>query len=755
MNLIELERYLAAGFDVIPLYMPDYVDSKGRDRGKSPLHEDWRNRAYTKDGLLAAAKRGANMGWRLGAEDLVLDVDPRNFEEGDDPLARLCEHTGLDLDKYPHVVTGSGGHHYYMRKPEDLPTVDSLPDFRGVEFKTRGRQVVIAGSVHPSGPSYHFDDMGPTLYEITDAPERLLATIRRPSRPASAGGGPPQVSPEELAEMLQSLDPGEYQDHEKWLQMMMACHHATSGEGRQEFIDWSTQDPEFATDAWIIGRRWDSLHRDRSDGITARTLFKAVLEAGGSAPMRTDPANEFTPKDMGAPSAPGADEPSLVERMNARHACVVEAGKFRIYTRAHDPVLDRHHWVKSSRRDFVDSYEHRRVPVDDGVTKSYAEVWLLAPGRQQYDEGVIFDPSSRARTGYLNLWTGWSVEPKRGDWSRLQRHIDEVMCPDSSEHSEYVYRWLAHMVQRPWVSPEVCLAFRGERGTGKSTLGKVLCALAGPHGLPIANSEHLVGRFNAHLRDCLVLFVDEGFWAGDKRHLSVLKQLITEPVITYEGKGIDAVSGANMVHVVIASNEDWTIPATLHGERRFAAFSVSNSKRVDSSWFGPLYQQMFQDGGLAAMLYDLLEFDLGDWHPRVNPPESDELAEQKMQGLDELEEWWFETLDRGVLPRARGDWRNGRTSVICSLLHDDYLRRVDKASSRWTHRGTATRLGKRLSQLVPGLEKVRLSLLPDELEAMADAGPLGRANAWIFPSLDRCREAFVNMLGSNPWKDYV
>ena len=92
-----------------------------------------------------------------------------------------------------------------------------------------------------------------------------------------------------------------------------------------------------------------------------------------------------------------------------------------------------------------------------------------------------------------------------------------------------------------------------------------------------------------------------------------LKRLITEPTLLIEGKGRDAISVENMLHVVIASNEDWIVPAS-EGERRWVLNEVSDIHLQDQTWFGPLYQQM-EDGGYAAMLHDLLHLDLGELAP--------------------------------------------------------------------------------------------------------------------------------------------
>ena len=101
---------------------------------------------------------------------------------------------------------------------------------------------------------------------------------------------------------------------------------------------------------------------------------------------------------------------------------------------------------------------------------------------------------------------------------------------------------------------------------------------------------------------------------------------------------------------MVASNNDWVIPAGMH-ERRFVVQKVSDSKLQDNLWFGPLYRQL-ANGGYGAMLYDLVQFDLGNWHPR-EIVRTAALAEQQVQSLSVLDEWWLEILHTGVLVGSR------------------------------------------------------------------------------------------------------
>ncbi|HHA2568789.1 AAA family ATPase [Stenotrophomonas maltophilia] len=265
-------EYRDVRLDLIPL----------RRRDKMPADKRWQERAYDQGEVLERARRdGLNLGVRLPADVVVVDVDPRNFPTGRDSLAELAAAFGLPLTSAPHVLTGNlehPGHHFYFRKPAGAVLLDSVDGFAGVEFKSLGRQVVAPGSVHPTGGVYRWAPDSPPLHRMPDLPARLVEAARRPERKRATGAG--EITAEQLAASLEHLDPTDFREHEAWCELMMACHHATDGAGRQEFIDWSTSDPKFADHEWIVGRRWDSLHAGRDDAVTIATLRRRLNEAG-------------------------------------------------------------------------------------------------------------------------------------------------------------------------------------------------------------------------------------------------------------------------------------------------------------------------------------------------------------------------------------------------------------------------------------------------------------------------------------------
>ena len=312
-----------------------------------------------------------------------------------------------------------------------------------------------------------------------------------------------------------------------------------------------------------------------------------------------------------------------------------------------------------------------------------------------------------------------------------------MLTDGDAESFEYVLNWIAHMVQRPARPAEVALAFRGDKGTGKGTLGRALAELAGASGLHIANPSQLVGRFNSHLQNCILLFADEAFWAGDKAGESVLKALVTEPTITYEGKGRDAVSGKNLIHIVMASNSDWVVPAGLGDERRFAVFEVNGSRRGDKAFFDALNAQLYGDdrAGLAAFLHEMLTRNIEGWAPRDSVPQTRALEEQKLRGLDIQQEWWLSLLQSGDRPYDgtdhKGDWAEREVRVLCESVHSSYRDYARTKGRQWL---APDQLGRVLKTY--GVRRCQLG-----------SGELRGKMAYVLPALGHALATFSELTG--------
>src|SRR6516225_8018138 len=78
------------------------------------------------------------------------------------------------------------------------------------------------------------------------------------------------------------------------------------------------------------------------------------------------------------------------------------------------------------------------------------------------------------------------------------------------------------------------------------------------------------------------------------RHRSeegTLNRLITEPDLFIEAKRKDGVTVRNMLHVMLASNAEWNVPAGPY-ERRYTIYDVSEEKIQNKAYFDALNGQL-------------------------------------------------------------------------------------------------------------------------------------------------------------------
>jgi Family of unknown function (DUF5906) len=366
--------------------------------------------------------------------------------------------------------------------------------------------------------------------------------------------------------------------------------------------------------------------------------------------------------------------------------------------------------------------------------KPLAKAWLEHPRRRQY-ESLELNPSGPTElpNGSLNLWRGFGVEEKKGEWPLLAWHVREVLAQGDPKAADYIFRWTAWSLQHPGELAEAALVLRGGKGSGKGVFGNTLAKIFGEHALHIFHQNHLTGNFNGHLRSCLFLFADESFWAGDKKGESVLKGLVTERTLAIEQKGVDVVPWPNRLHVLMAANAEWVVPAS-HDERRFAVFDVSDryaknglAENERKSYFDALHKEM-QNGGAAAMLYDLLRWRLGDWHPR-DIYETEGLRRQKEQSMTPLEQWFDELLQEGRLPGLRGV-QSPKKFVQTQALVGDAEQRVPRLRGRLTGKQTGDFLRRH------GCTAVRSN----------------SARGWQFPPLAEMRAAWARRYGGRVWE---
>ena len=424
-----------------------------------------------------------------------------------------------------------------------------------------------------------------------------------------------------------------------------------------------------------------------------------------------------------------------IQDMNENHAVVRQGGQTLILN------LDDDSWSLGNKTDFFDWYTNKKVRIGNSEVNK-AKAWFSHKRRREYC-GIEFAPGG-GREGYFNLWQGFAVEPKEGNCELFRELLFEAICGGNDALYDYFMRWMAHAVQRPEELPGTAPVLRGEQGTGKSTVADSFGGLFGRHYMADSSLDRILGRFNQHLADKVVLHCVESFWGGDKRHAGALKSLVTDPIGTVEAKGKDPIEFRNFKRIILSSNNDWCVGRD-RDDRRFLICDVKPKYKRDFKFFTALHESMTK-GGREALLYDLQQVDLTGFNVRKLPKEGGG-ADIKIRSAEPVVRWFYDVLSEGIFGQNRygsevpwPEQGQGISKTETRKLFQDWCnnhRCVPCADADFSR----------------ALREMILTLR----EAQPRQGDGTRPRSYIFPPMDACRKYFEEYLdekGNVNWPDF-
>jgi Family of unknown function (DUF5906) len=390
--------------------------------------------------------------------------------------------------------------------------------------------------------------------------------------------------------------------------------------------------------------------------------------------------------------APGADISTPLTAMNKTYAVVKYGNQIMIALIIAGEISVMK--VEDFHKMFANLLIHKKTKRQDGTGATHAikvsRSWFEWKDRRQYlGRGVVFEPGGplEVPNDLINLWRGFGIEPKQGDWSLVRNHIRDVICSGNEELFQYLIKWMAYGVQYPDRPIGVAIALRGDEGAGKGFLWRNYGKLFGKHFKHVAHGEHLTGRFNAVLAEACAVFLDEALWAGDRKGEQILKALVTEDTFQLERKFCDPIPAKNRLRIMIASNNQWIVPIGSRG-RRYVVIDVDDrytdeNDPAHAAYWEPLQAQFgdhASDDGRAAMLYDLLNMDLNGFNVRA-VPNSAAKTEQKLLSQRGTEAWLFDVLQDGAFTtkstwggrQAEEKWDEKGVQISLDDAYESYL----------------------------------------------------------------------------------
>lgn len=463
------------------------------------------------------------------------------------------------------------------------------------------------------------------------------------------------------------------------------------------------------------------------EGVTGGPTLRQALDNGEAVIKRLN-------KWLGREQQAAVDE--VVETLN-QHYFILEIGeKMAIAdTTREDKVRlwDFAEFRKKFCKEFMPSTTGPKGQPKKG--RPIVDVWIEHPRGRRQAELVYAPPGSKVKVNPndFNGWRGLRVEPEARPWPLIGSHLLHVICRDDEDLYGWLLNWCAALVQNPGQHAWTALILRGGQGTGKGFFAHDL--LGGlfdrRHYVHIYNREQFYGRFNDILSGRCLVFLDEATWGGDKTDAGVLKGRVTSDDLLIERKHLPALTERSMLHMILASNEDWPVGID-RDDRRFAAFNLSNEHANQSAYFTPLYQEL-KDGGQAGFLHDLLNSSVDDDMLR-HPPSTVDKDELKIRSLPAEAAWWLDRLNEGKTLQNEKGWKQ---RVIRTALYAEYIQAMQNVGQG--RRLNQMHFGRALKKFCPSLEAARQGAGPRE---------------YLFPKLDQARREFNEYLGTKEtWDD--
>lgn len=213
---------------------------------------------------------------------------------------------------------------------------------------------------------------------------------------------------------------------------------------------------------------------------------------------------------------------------------------------------------------------------------------------------------------------------------------NEALC-------DYVTKWMAHILQRPYELAGILLILSGGKGVGKDTLIDFLIAhVFGEHGATnYTTNRQFFEKHDTGRKGKLLIKLEEADRKVCLDNASDLKAMVTGTSATFNPKNEKAVIIPNYCRFIFTTNKPNPVDFG-DGERRFVILTCSAEKKGDMDYWMMVRAKLFNnEAGLAVANY-LLSIDLSEFQVRTLPPNAyqDAVVETEIKSEQRFIDHW-------------------------------------------------------------------------------------------------------------------
>lgn len=267
--------------------------------------------------------------------------------------------------------------------------------------------------------------------------------------------------------------------------------------------------------------------------------------------------------------------------------------------------------VEVSENDFVQINEVGQ----DGATKQklvnvfrFYVAYRIAKPKYGLDFMIGKTPND-INPNKINLWKGFKdIEVENTSPEEIYLFLDLIqtnLCSNDIEQTDYILRYLKHMLLYPYKKPQVAIVLPGLQGIGKDSLILLIEKwLHKTNKIFLSNSDELVGNFNDHLEGKFLVFANEATFSYDKSTAGTLKNMISGNTMLVHRKNFGRYTINNYTRLFIASNNAKEAALIENNDRRY--FVADTQSTLSKDFFKTFYHEL-EHNNLAGKVMNWLK----------------------------------------------------------------------------------------------------------------------------------------------------
>lgn len=263
-----------------------------------------------------------------------------------------------------------------------------------------------------------------------------------------------------------------------------------------------------------------------------------------------------------------------------------------------------------------------------GNSPVFIKQWKDDPNRRKFEARTFMPPPMICPPNMFNTYNGIEADfiPENVVHVNIDiwlRHLDILvgnLYQDQCANSDYVHKWIAHVLQKPGEKTRTMIHIRSTPGVGKDVAGTILERMIGSSLVHRAGVlSDICGKSSVHQEGKILVIVSELSYSDSSPLMEKLKDIITSPSLKVNAKYIAEYSTVSCVNLITFSNSFGAMPVSAD-DRRMVVFTANGAHANKSAYFGPLLEFMKDQANIRALRDYYMGLDISGFDPVEHRP---------------------------------------------------------------------------------------------------------------------------------------